>query len=123
MSLIRSKWTKPERDIHNALKGNRIKHKMHPHMEGSPDIILPDNHLAILIHGCFWHGCPSCYNEPVNNKEFWKHKKETNVLRDRKNEKLLRKDGWKVIKLWEHEIPRHDSRAFMESFLNKLREA
>jgi DNA mismatch endonuclease (patch repair protein) len=72
MSLIKSKWTRPERLVHNFLKGNKIRHEMHPKIVGSPDIILKDKKIAIFIHGCFWHGCKKCYRKPMNNKHSWK---------------------------------------------------
>jgi DNA mismatch endonuclease (patch repair protein) len=104
MSRIRSKWTKQEKLIHNKLKGLKIKHKMHPEIEGNPDIILKDKKIAIFLHGCFWHKCPKCFVEPKSNIEYWLPKIERNVLRDKENIKLLRKQGWKVIRIWEHEI-------------------
>lgn len=105
MSLIRSKWTKPERLIHNFLKGNRISHKMHPKIAGSPDLIIPDKKLAIFINGCFWHGHVGCYKKPTNNKKFWKEKIKRNIERDRINIAVLRKSGWKTKVIWECKVP------------------
>lgn len=104
MSRIKSKWTQQEVLVHNFLKGNRIKHKMHPDIPGSPDIILKENKTAIFLHGCFWHKCPVCYIEPKSNKEYWIPKINKNVIRDRHNKKILEKKGYKVIIIWEHEV-------------------
>ncbi len=104
MSRIRSKWTKPERKIHNYLKGLKIKHKMHPKMDGNPDVLLKGRRTVIFIHGCFWHKCPRCYKEPNSRREFWIPKIEGNAKRDRKSFCHLKKEGWKVIRIWEHEI-------------------
>jgi len=104
MSRIRSKWTSQEVKIHNYLKGNKIKHKMYPNIKGSPDIILRDTKTAVFLHGCFWHKCPKCYKEPKSNKEYWLPKIEKNVKRDKKNKKLLKNQGFKVIIIWEHEV-------------------
>jgi len=118
MSRIRSKWTKQEIIVHNYLKGHKIKHKMHPKMVGSPDIILTDKKVAIFLHGCFWHKCPLHYREPKSNKKFWTSKIERNVLRDKKNIRLLRNRGWKVIVIWEHEIKnRNKLKCKMTNFL------
>ena len=106
MSLIRSKWTKPELLLHNFLKGSKVKHQMHPCIEGSPDVILYEKPIAIFVHGCFWHKCSTCYKEPSNNKEFWKNKASKNINRDRANKRKLQKSGWVVHTIWEHEIPR-----------------
>ena len=104
MSLIRSKWTNPEKLVHNYLKGNKIRHKMHPKTNGSPDIIIPEKKIAIFIHGCFWHGCKNCYRKPVNNKKFWEDKIKRNIERDKSNAKSLKKQGFKVITLWECDL-------------------
>lgn len=121
MSLIRSKWTKPERAIHNYLKGHKIAHKMHPRMTGSPDIIIPSKKIAIFIHGCFWHGCKNCYKQPKNNKKFWKKKIENNKGRDRKNSRLLRKNGWKIKIIWECDIPRNNNALTMRKIIKSLK--
>ncbi len=103
MSRIRSKWTKPEKELHNLLKGLKIKHKMHPAIAGSPDIIFKDFKIALFIHGCFWHMCRKCCRPPKTNKKYWIPKLMSNVRRDKKNIQLLRKDGWKTSVLWEHD--------------------
>lgn len=104
MSRIKSKWTTQEKKIHNYLKSKKIKHKMHPKIPGSPDIILPGKKIAIFLHGCFWHKCPRHYREPKSNRKYWLSKIDKNVERDKKNIKLLKRNGWKVIKIWEHDI-------------------
>jgi DNA mismatch endonuclease (patch repair protein) len=106
MSRIRSKWTKQEKIIHNQLKSLKIKHKMHPKMSGSPDIILIDKKVAIFLQGCFWHKCPKHYKEPKSNRDYWLPKINKNVVRDKKNINLLKKSGWKVVKVWEHDLKR-----------------
>ncbi|MFA5382379.1 MAG: hypothetical protein WC356_04375 [Candidatus Micrarchaeia archaeon] len=68
MSKIRSKWTKQEKKIHNYLKGDKIRHKMHPKLPGNPDIVLKDSKTAVFLHGCFWHKCPNCYKEPKSRE-------------------------------------------------------
>ncbi|MBR9677020.1 DNA mismatch endonuclease Vsr [Candidatus Woesearchaeota archaeon] len=107
MSNIRSKWTTQESKIHNYLKGNKIKHKMHPNITGSPDILLTKNKTVIFLHGCFWHRCPKCFKEPKTRMEYWIPKIENNVKRDKRNERNLKKEGYKVLKLWEHEIKKN----------------
>ena len=104
MSRIRSKWTAQEKEIHNFLKGNKIKHKMHPNLPGCPDILITKSKTAVFLNGCFWHKCPKCYKEPKTKKEYWVPKIENNVKRDRKNAKFLKSLGFKVIEVWGHEV-------------------
>jgi len=103
MSKIRGKWTKPELAVHNMLKGWKIRHIMHPAIDGSPDIILKDKKVAVFIHGCFWHGCPKCFIKPASNKAYWRRKIAGNKRRDKNNVRKLKKTGWNVIIVWEHE--------------------
>lgn len=104
MSLIRSKWTVPERKIHNYLKANKIRHKMHPNLPGKPDILLIRSKTAVFVHGCFWHKCQKCYVGPKSRKLYWIPKIARNVARDRKSTKVLRSQGYDVLIVWGHEI-------------------
>lgn len=106
MSRIPGKWTSIEKRFHNSLKGNRIRHRMHPAIEGRPDIILPDYKIAIFLDGCFWHACPMCKGGlmPSANKSYWVPKIERTIKRDKNNSSKLRKDGWVVVRFWEHDI-------------------
>tara|TARA_Y100000310_G_C20657854_1_gene802972 strand:+ start:1116 stop:1472 length:357 start_codon:yes stop_codon:yes gene_type:complete len=112
MSNIRSKWTNQEIKVHNFLKGNKIKHIMHPNLPGRPDIFLSESNSVIFLQGCFWHKCPKCYIEPKSNKKYWIPKINKNVKRDRNNARTLRLQGFKVLNIWEHEIRRNFSSAF-----------
>lgn len=112
MSRIRYRDTKPELILRKALWGKGFSY--HPKMKGNPDFIHRKRKIAIFVHGCFWHKCPRHYVEPASNKEYWLPKIERNVLRDKENKKILRKKGYNVITLWEHEIKsnRFSSRLF-----------
>ena len=102
MSLIRSKWTKQERKIHNFLKGRKVLHKMHPKLPGNPDIQI--GKTLIFLHGCFWHKCSQCYHQPKSRREFWISKVQKNAARHERNVKILKKDGYKILVFWEHDI-------------------
>ncbi len=104
MSRIRSKWTAQEKTIHSYLKGNKIKHKMHPKIKGSPDILLNETNTAVFLQGCFWHKCPKCFIMPRTNKKYWIKKMIINKKRDMKNQKILKSKKYTVIKVWEHQI-------------------
>ncbi|MDD4877608.1 MAG: very short patch repair endonuclease [Candidatus Nanoarchaeia archaeon] len=114
MSRIKSKWTTQEKKIHNYLKANKIKHKMHPSLFGRPDIILKDKNRVIFLQGCFWHKCPLCYIKPKSNKMYWLKKIERNVTRDKNVKKLLRQQGYEVICLWGHEIKNNFEKALLK---------
>lgn len=82
------------------LKGWRRNYKL----LGKPDIVYPKAKIAVFVDGCFWHGCPKHCRLPSSNKEYWIPKIEKNRERDRNTTSALRKNGWRVIRIWEHEI-------------------
>src|SRR5580658_2521777 len=73
---------------------------------GRPDFYFPTRRMAISVDGCFWHGCPRCFQAPQQNASFWAEKITRNRRRDRKVSRILRGDGIKVIRLWEHDLER-----------------
>lgn len=117
MSKVRSKWTNPEKIIHNSLKGNRIRHKMHPRIMGSPDVLITETNTLIFIDGCFWHGCRKHCSLPKSRLEYWESKIKGNVKRDAMNRRKLRKIGYNVIRIWEHQI--NDDSFNISRFLQK----
>jgi len=104
MSRIKSKWTKAEVKIHNLLKGNRIRHSMHPDLPGNPDVYLKGTNVVIFVDGCFWHNCPEHGHIPDSNVKYWEEKIHKNVKRDKKNTKKLENLGFEVLRIWEHEV-------------------
>ncbi len=76
---------------------------------GKPDFIFRRQRIIVFVDGCFWHGCPKHCNMPVNNREFWEKKLTANKERDRLVTKTLRKQGWRVIRVWEHDLAANDA--------------
>jgi DNA mismatch endonuclease, patch repair protein len=75
---------------------------------GKPDFVFPKLRLAIFVDGCFWHQCPRHANLPVNNRAFWERKLAANRARDRLVGRTLRARGWRVLRVWEHELARRN---------------
>jgi len=73
---------------------------------GKPDFVFDQQKVAIFVDGCFWHGCKAHRNIPTTNKKFWTEKIEGNKRRDKAVTRKLRKNGWTVIRFWEHEVRR-----------------
>ena len=71
---------------------------------GCPDFVFDAARVAVFVDGCFWHGCPSCHRPPSSNQEYWTKKVARNQTRDRRNSRALRRDGWKVVRVWEHSL-------------------
>ena len=73
-------------------------------LPGSPDFVFQQEKVAIFLDICFWHGCPKHLRMPASNIDYWEHKIAINKERDKRQTRELRKSGWKVLRLWEHEL-------------------
>ncbi|MBK9137468.1 MAG: very short patch repair endonuclease [Verrucomicrobia bacterium] len=70
----------------------------------NPDFVFPKRRLAVFVDGCFWHGCPRHATKPRQHAAFWRKKLAANKARDRKVNRALRAAGWRVLRIWEHEL-------------------
>jgi len=107
MSGIKGKNTKPEIIVRKYLYSKGLRYRLHrKDLAGKPDIVLSKYRAAIFVNGCYWHrheGCKLAYN-PKSNVEFWQNKFKGNVDRDKRNQKLLMDQGWRVVIVWECEV-------------------
>lgn len=71
-----------------------------------PDFVFSKLKLAVFVDGCFWHACPRHCRMPVSNRAFWRAKLARNQARDRLVTRTLRKAGWRVLRIWEHDLHR-----------------
>lgn len=119
MSQIKGKNTKPEMLVRKFLHAQGFRYKLHDKkLPGKPDLVLPKYKTLIFIHGCFWHGHEGCryYVVPKTRTDWWVNKININKANDTKAIKALKKDGWKIITLWECDL----KRAKIEKTLSKL---
>ena len=105
MSKIRSEGTSIEKIVFRELRKKGIYFQRHyKRVMGTPDVALPSKKIAIFIDGDFWHG----FRYPLWKKrltsEFWTKKIERNRARDKKTFAYLRRNGWKVKRVWEHQL-------------------
>jgi DNA mismatch endonuclease (patch repair protein) len=123
MSKIRSKNTKPEVLVFRELHKRGIYFQKHyKRAAGNPDIALPRKKKAVFIDGDFWHGYQFSKLKKRLPKKYWLAKIERNIKRDRKNRAQLRKEGWKVLKVWEHELNKNFDNA-LKKIINFINEA
>jgi DNA mismatch endonuclease (patch repair protein) len=105
MQAVRSKNTAPELLVRSTAHRLGFRFRLHrKDLSGTPDLVFPSRKRVIFVHGCFWHGhrC-SRGSLPSSNIEFWQEKIRKNRERDSKAEEELRKNGWKVLTVWECE--------------------
>jgi len=103
MSRVRSKNTKIDLKMKKIISTLDCNFKMYPKIYGNPDFLIKDKRIAIFCDGDFWHG----YNYEEKKrlpKKFWRDKIEANMRRDRKVSRHLRRNGWSVLRFWEHDI-------------------
>ena len=102
MSQIKSANTKPELFVRKYLSDKGLRYRINYRIKGKPDIAFPKRRITIFIHGCFWHKHGCRYSVmPKTNKTFWADKLTANKIRDKKNEKVLKKLGWHTLTIWE----------------------
>lgn len=104
MSRIRSDNTKPEILLRKSLFAKGFRYRINDKkLPGKPDIVLKKYRTAIFVNGCFWHGHEGCkyFVVPKTRTEFWINKIEGNKIRDLKNTKILKEEGYKIITVWE----------------------
>lgn len=103
MSGIRGKDTKPEIHLRKALHRAGMRYRLHAaELPGKPDLILPRYRAAIFVHGCFWH-MHDChlFKWPSTRKDFWQNKIAGNAARDLRNAAELKRQGWRILNIWE----------------------
>jgi len=84
-----------------------------------PDIVFVTERIAIFVDGCFWHRCPQHGTIPKANREWWLRKLNANVERDRRHDAALKRAGWRVIRVWEHEPPSSVARRIFHIVRNR----
>lgn len=111
MGRIKGKDTSPEKKVRQILHKLGYRFRLHINeLPGRPDIVLKKYNTIIFVNGCFWHrhiNCKYAYT-PKSNREFWGEKFSKNIERDKKNQQLLKRDGWKIGIIWECQTKNED---------------
>lgn len=110
MQLQGERDTEPElalrRELHRLGLRYRLERQVVPGTRRRVDIAFGPAKVAVLVDGCFWHGCPDHGTLPAEtNRDFWEDKIARNRERDRDTDQRLEAAGWEVIRVWEHEPP------------------
>ncbi|MBZ5572245.1 MAG: very short patch repair endonuclease [Acidobacteriia bacterium] len=106
MSRVRGRGNRAtELALVSIFRRNRIVGwRRHAALFGKPDFAFGKVRLALFVDGCFWHGCPKHATQPRNNEAFWADKLTRNKARDRLVVRTLRSRGWRVLRIWHHEL-------------------
>ena len=106
MRAVGRKNTAPELLVRSILHRLGYRFRLHrKDLPGNPDVVFPARKAVLFVHGCFWHG-HTCRRGgiPSTNVNFWANKIQGNRERDRRVQKTLRRNGWRVLTVWECEL-------------------
>jgi DNA mismatch endonuclease, patch repair protein len=137
MSRIKGKNTKPELLVRKFLHAQGYRNRLHgltpgpsprggeggkQYLPGKPDIVLPKYKTVIFIHGCFWHGHKNCkyFKIPKTRTQWWADKINTNKANDAKAVRALKKEGWRVVTVWECRLRPPKSEKTLAAISHKL---
>lgn len=111
MSKVKSKDSKIEIAFRKELWRNGFRYlKNSTKYFGKPDIVLLKYKTVIFVDSCFWHGCKKHGAIPKSRKDFWMKKIERNKSRDKEVSRVYKKEGWRVMRVWEHDLKDKDYR-------------
>ena len=116
MQNIRSNNTKMEYAVRSKLHREGLRFRIHyKKLVGKPDIVFLTSKIVVFLDSCFWHVCPYHFIKPKSNLKYWSPKLKRNKERGLEVNKILRKDGWIVLRFWEHQVKKD-----IDKIINKI---
>ena len=106
MSQVKGKDTSLELRVRSELHRRGLRYRKHVKgLPGKPDVVFVSARVVVFIDGDFWHGWrfPTWRDKLT---ESWRNKIEKNLARDQRNFAKLRRNGWCVVRVWQHEVQR-----------------
>ncbi|MFJ9601228.1 very short patch repair endonuclease [Streptomyces althioticus] len=126
MSRQNRRDTAPEVTVRRILHAGGLRYRVNVPVPGMPrrtiDIVFPKVKVAVFLDGCFWHGCPRHATSPKSNADWWRTKLDKNMARDAETTEHLTREGWTVLRFWEHE-PVDDVASRITALVKPRREA
>jgi len=111
MSKVKGKDTKLEIEFRKELWKVGLRYRKNvTKMLGKPDLYFPGKKIVVFLDSCFWHGCREHCRMPNSNIKYWEKKIERNKKRDKEVTKYYENNGFKIIRIWEHEIKENFNR-------------
>jgi DNA mismatch endonuclease (patch repair protein) len=104
MQAVKGRDTSLEKVVGSALHrlGLRFKRCVGT-LPGKPDFVFTKARVVVFVDGSWWHGWRfPAWKETIG--EYWRKKIERTRKRDTKNFRRLRRDGWAVVRFWDHQV-------------------
>lgn len=111
MRRVKARNTSCEITLRKALHRRGLRYSLRKDLPGKPDITFVRAGVTVFVDGCFWHGCPDHCRRPSSNRAYWDQKIDRNIARDERVNGELTDLGWRVIRVWEHEVTSSVNRA------------
>lgn len=109
MQATKRRDTAPEMALRRELHRRGLRYRVDMPLPGiarrRADVLFSRKRVVVFVDGCFWHSCPQHATVARTNAQFWADKLARNVGRDRDTDERLQRNGWTVIRVWEHEDP------------------
>lgn len=114
MSKIKSEGTSAEITVFRFLRREGVYFQKHyKKIKGSPDIALPRKKIAVFIDGDFWHGWNFNKSKERLPEKYWRSKIESNILRNKRQRREMKRKGWKILRVWEHELKKRKNKTLL----------
>lgn len=104
MKSIRSSRTGLEATMRRLLRQSGILFRAQPHQFGKPDFWIVGTNILLFCDSSFWHGRSLRPAQFTRNRQLWVTKIRRNIQRDKTVTRLLRRQGWRVLRFWDSEI-------------------
>ncbi|HET8570055.1 MAG TPA: DUF559 domain-containing protein [Candidatus Limnocylindria bacterium] len=114
LATVRGANTQPELVLRRALRRAGLRPVAnYAGVIGRPDVAFPRRRVAVFVDGDFWHGRGfrergyASLEEQFSRwrrGEWWLAKIRSNVARDRKVTRSLRRKGWTVLRFRENAV-------------------
>lgn len=104
MASVKRSSTGPELAVRKAMHAHGLRFRLQRRdLPGTPDLVFPRHRTVVFVHGCFWHRHIGCRYAtlPATNREWWRKKLRKNRVRDARQKRMLLREGWAVIVVWE----------------------
>lgn len=108
MRNIRSSGTLPERMVARELRRCKIYFALNVKtITGKPDFVFRKKKMVVFVDSDFWHGHPKRFVMPKTKQDYWQEKIRGNKTRDRFVTAALKREGWRVVRVWEWDVKKH----------------
>ena len=124
MALVKSKNTSFEMLLRRELWRRGLRYRANDRtVFGKPDLVFKSKKIAVFVDSEFWHGkdYPNGRNIPQTNREYWTNKIERNIARDKEVNRTLKKEGWKIVRIWSKDLKKNLPE-FAEKIYRMIRE-